>query len=33
MKKSVHSIETLIYRARKALKSQLKKGGFIYEEL
>ena len=33
MKKSVHSIETLVYRARKSLKSQLEKEGFIYEEL
>ncbi len=33
MKKSVHSIETLVYRARKSLKSELEKEGFIYEEL
>ncbi|MBE6808388.1 MAG: RNA polymerase sigma factor [Ruminococcaceae bacterium] len=33
MKRSVHSIETLVYRARKALKSQLELEGFIYEEL
>ena len=33
MKKSVHSVETLIYRARLALKSQLEKEGFQYEEL
>ena len=33
MKKSVHSIETLVYRARQALKSELEKGGFCYEEL
>ena len=33
MKKSVHSIETLVYRARKSLKSQLEAEGFIYEEL
>lgn len=33
MKKSVHSIETLVYRARKSLKSQLETEGFIYEEL
>lgn len=33
MKKNVHSIETLIYRARKALKSQLELEGFVYEEL
>ena len=33
MKKSVHSTETLVYRARKALKSQLELEGFVYEEL
>lgn len=33
MKQSVHSIETLVYRARKALKSQLEKEGFDYEKL
>ena len=33
MKKSVHNIETLVYRARKALKTQLETEGFIYEEL
>ncbi len=33
MKKSVHNIETLAYRARKALKIQLEKEGFEYEEL
>lgn len=33
MKKSLHSIETLVYRARKSLKSQLEKEGFVYEEL
>ena len=33
MKKSVHSVETLVYRARKALKSQLELEGFVYEEL
>ncbi len=32
MKKSVHNIETLIYRARKALKQQLEKEKFHYEE-
>lgn len=32
MKKSVHSTETLIYRARKALKAQLEKEGFNNEE-
>ena len=33
MKKSVHNIEVLVYRARLALKSELEKEGFIYEEL
>ena len=33
IKKSVHSTETLVYRARKALKSQLELEGFVYEEL
>ena len=33
MKKSVHNIETLVYRARKSLRSQLEMEGFIYEEL
>jgi len=33
MKKSVHSIETLVYRARKSLKVQLEMEGFIYEGL
>lgn len=33
MKKSVHSIETLAYRARKSLKLTLETEGFIYEEL
>ncbi len=32
MKKSVHNTETLVYRARKSLKLQLEKEGFIYEE-
>ena len=32
MKKSVHNAETLVYRARKSLKLQLEKEGFIYEE-
>lgn len=31
--KSVHSVETLVYRARLALKSELVKEGFPYEEL
>ncbi len=33
MKKSVHNIETLVYRARKTLRSQLEMEGFIYEKL
>ena len=33
MKKSVHNIETLAYRARKSLKSQLEMEGFDYEKL
>ena len=33
MRKTVHSIETLVYRARKSLRSQLEMEGFIYEEL
>ncbi len=33
MKKSIHNIETLVYRARKSLKTQLEMEGFIYEEL
>ena len=33
MKKSVHNIETLVYRARKSLKTQLETEGFAYEEL
>ena len=33
MKKSVHNIEVLSYRARLALKSELEKEGFVYEEL
>jgi RNA polymerase sigma factor (sigma-70 family) len=33
MKKSLHNIETLVYRARKSLKSQLESEGFVYEEL
>ena len=33
MNKSVHNIETLVYRARKSLKAELKKEGFTYEEL
>jgi len=33
MKKSVHSVETLAYRARTALKNEIEKEGFNYEEL
>lgn len=33
MKKSVHNIETLVYRARKSLKSQLESEGFTYENI
>ncbi len=33
MKKNVHSVETLVYRARLALKTELEKGGFIYEDI
>lgn len=33
MKKSVHNIETLVYRARQSLKKELDKEGFVYEEL
>lgn len=33
MKKSVHSVENLVYRARNALKKQLEKEGFVYENL
>ncbi len=33
MKKSVHSIETLVYRARQSLKTQLEKEDFHYEDL
>ena len=33
MKKTVHGIETLVYRARKSLKSQLEMEGFVYEKL
>ena len=32
MKKSEHAIETLCYRARNALKKELEKEGFEYEE-
>lgn len=33
MKKSVHSIENLVSRARQSLKSELKQEGFVYENL
>ena len=33
MKKSVHNIETLVYRARKALRRQLEMEGFEYENI
>ncbi|MBE6982514.1 MAG: RNA polymerase sigma factor [Ruminococcaceae bacterium] len=33
MKKSVHNTETLLYRARLALKKKLSEEGFVYENL
>ena len=33
MNKSVHSVEVLLSRARKALRKQLEQEGFVYEEL
>ena len=33
MKKSVHAAETLAYRARNALRSELLKEGFTYEDI
>ena len=33
MRKSVHSIETLIYRAKQSLKQELIKEGFTYEDI
>ncbi len=33
MKKNKRQIENLIYRAKQALKSELEKEGFEYEEL
>ncbi len=33
MKKSIHSVETLVYRARRALKLQLETEGVVDEEL
>ena len=33
LKKRIHTVEVLVSRARKALKTQLEKEGFFYEEL
>lgn len=33
LKKSVRNVETLLYRAKQSLKSELNKEGFIYEKL
>lgn len=33
MKKNVHNIETLVYRARRSLKAQLEMEDFVYENL
>ena len=33
MGKTVHNVETLVYRARQSLKSKLLEEGFVYEEL
>lgn len=33
MHKSVHSVETLLYRARRSLKAELEREGFVYEGL
>lgn len=33
MGKSVHSVETLAWRARQALKKELEREGFVYEDL
>ena len=33
LKKSVHNTETLLYRAKKSLKSELEKEGYVYEKL
>lgn len=33
MGKSVHGIETLVYRARNALRKELEKEGFVYENI
>ena len=32
MKKSIHNTETLLYRAKKSLRTKLEKEGFVYEE-
>ena len=33
IKKSLHNTETLLYRAKKSLKSELEKEGYVYEKL
>ncbi len=33
IKKSLHNTETLLYRAKKSLKSELEKEGYVYERL
>ena len=33
MKKRIHTVETLLYRARRSLKTKLEQEGFIYENL
>ncbi len=33
MKRSVHSVETMVYRAKRALRARLDEEDFIYEEL
>ncbi len=33
MKKNKRQIENLVYRAKKALRKELEKEGFVYEEL
>lgn len=33
MRRSTHSVETLAYRARRALKEQLEKEGFSYDDI
>ncbi len=33
LRRSVHSVETLAYRARQALRAELEKEGFTYEDL